>query len=129
MAKRTFLDSVAQEVATSPDIVPMVAVWLSGTVNHFRQEVSTLHCGATPAHFFQDWTFATMVSIPSVSQVGEPQPPLRHLFRLPVLAHHLLCAKGPDRLGHPQPQFIVSRSSMSSSIVCIRDVSNALFQL
>ena len=49
---------------------------------------------------FQDWTFATLASLQSVSQVCEPQPPwrppcLRHplRYRFPVLAYHPLCAK------------------------------------
>ena len=37
---------------------------------------SDLHCEATPAPSFPSWTFVTLTSLPSRSQVGEPQPPL-----------------------------------------------------
>ena len=42
------LDSVAQEVVTPPNILSMIAVWLSDSVTQFRQGDSSHHASAPP---------------------------------------------------------------------------------
>ena len=55
-------------------VVPACALYVGNRTLTFQGSATTVRHLLLP--LFQDWTFATLASLPSVSQVGEPQPPL-----------------------------------------------------
>ena len=76
---------------------------------HVGNRTLTFHGSASTVRqlllpLFQDWTFATLASLPPVSQVGEPQPPLAPtLFAPPLPPISSPCTQPPLCQGTPQP--------------------------
>ena len=70
------------------------------------------HCETTSLPLFQDWTFATLTSLPSVSQVGEQQPPLSHTLPAPSAFQ----------------SFRVTTSAPSDSIACATPSTATILQ-